>query len=99
MLNIPAGWALCNGENGTPDLQNNFVVGAGDTYAVDGVGGSINHNHTFNDDGHTHTFSPGSGLSLFGGGSNTTDETIATGTTDNANGLPPYYGTAYIMEL
>lgn len=24
---IPAGWALCNGQNGTPDLQKKFVVG------------------------------------------------------------------------
>ncbi|MFH1429776.1 MAG: hypothetical protein ABIH39_08570 [Candidatus Margulisiibacteriota bacterium] len=27
--NIPAGWALCNGSSGTPDLRNRFVVGAG----------------------------------------------------------------------
>jgi len=26
---IPAGWALCNGQNGIPDLQERFVVGAG----------------------------------------------------------------------
>ena len=26
---IPDGWALCNGENGTPDLRGRFVVGAG----------------------------------------------------------------------
>lgn len=24
---IPAGWALCNGDNGTPDLRGRFVVG------------------------------------------------------------------------
>lgn len=27
--NIPAGWFLCNGLNGTPDLRNKFVRGAG----------------------------------------------------------------------
>lgn len=37
---IPAGWALCNGANGTPDLQNRFVVGAGAAYAVNATGGS-----------------------------------------------------------
>ena len=37
---IPAGWALCNGANGTPDLRNRFVVGAGDTYAVGEKGGA-----------------------------------------------------------
>jgi hypothetical protein len=48
---IPSGWALCNGANGTPDLRNRFVVGAGSTYAVNATGGSadaivVAHNHT-----------------------------------------------------
>ena len=38
--NIPSGWALCNGSNGTPDLRNRFIVGAGSTYAVGNTGGS-----------------------------------------------------------
>jgi hypothetical protein len=43
---------LCNGSNGTPDLRNRFVVGAGSTYAVDATGGSadaitVSHTHTF----------------------------------------------------
>ena len=37
---IPAGWFLCNGSNGTPDLRNRFVVGAGGAYAVDATGGA-----------------------------------------------------------
>jgi hypothetical protein len=37
---IPSGWALCNGSNGTPDLRDKFVIGAGSTYAVDATGGS-----------------------------------------------------------
>ena len=36
---IPGGWALCNGQNGTPDLRDRFVVGAGSTYAVAAKGG------------------------------------------------------------
>ncbi len=36
---IPTGWALCNGENGTPDLQDRFIVGAGNDYAVGSTGG------------------------------------------------------------
>jgi hypothetical protein len=48
---IPAGFVLCNGLNGTPDLRNRFVVGAGSTYAVDASGGSadaivVSHAHT-----------------------------------------------------
>ena len=37
--NIPDGFALCDGTNGTPDLRNRFIVGAGDIYAVKNVGG------------------------------------------------------------
>ncbi|MCA0350386.1 MAG: hypothetical protein LCH85_00190 [Chloroflexi bacterium] len=37
---LPGGWVLCNGQNGTPDLRNRFVVGAGATYAVGTTGGS-----------------------------------------------------------
>jgi hypothetical protein len=48
---IPAGWYLCNGNNGTPDLRDKFIVGAGSTYAVAATGGSadavvIAHTHT-----------------------------------------------------
>jgi len=37
---IPAGWQLCNGSNGTPDLRDRFIVGAGTTYAFGDTGGS-----------------------------------------------------------
>lgn len=40
LTNIPAGWALCDGNNGTPDLRNRFVFGAGDAYAVAAKDGS-----------------------------------------------------------
>ena len=62
--NIPTGFVICNGSNSTPDLRNRFVVGAGDTYAVDATGGSANatlptHNHSatssVTDPGHAHS--------------------------------------------
>jgi hypothetical protein len=28
IANIPSGWYLCNGSNGTPDLRDKFIVGA-----------------------------------------------------------------------
>jgi len=37
---IPAGWRICDGTNGTPDLRDRFVVGAGSTYAVGATGGA-----------------------------------------------------------
>jgi hypothetical protein len=60
---IPAGWVLCNGANGTPDLRDRFIIGAGNTYAVNATGGSADsvvptHTHaaTVTDPGHSHTF-------------------------------------------
>jgi len=63
---IPAGFYLCNGSNGTPDLRDRFIVGAGGSYSVAQTGGSadaivVSHNHTatststVTDPGHTHT--------------------------------------------
>ena len=48
---IPAGWLLCDGTNGTPDLRNSFILGAGNAYAVGATGGStdaivVSHTHT-----------------------------------------------------
>lgn len=37
---IPYGWVLCNGENGTPDLRDRFIVGAGNNYDIGNKGGS-----------------------------------------------------------
>lgn len=33
-------WAICNGQNGTPDLRDRFIVGAGGKYAPDVTGGA-----------------------------------------------------------
>jgi len=51
VVNIPTGWALCDGANGTPNLRDRFIVGAGSTYSVAATGGSkdavlVNHTHT-----------------------------------------------------
>ena len=60
---VPLGWYLCDGTNGTPDLRDKFIVGAGSTYAVAATGGSadaivVSHNHTatsvVTDSGHSH---------------------------------------------
>lgn len=62
---IPLGWNLCNGQNGTPDLRNRFIVAAGDSYSVAQTGGSadtpiVAHTHTatstsvVTDPGHQH---------------------------------------------
>jgi microcystin-dependent protein len=58
VASIPSGWFLCNGSNGTPDLRNRFVVGAGSTYDVDDTGGANSVTLTTSQiPSHTHTFS------------------------------------------
>ena len=55
--NIPSGWALCNGQNGTPNLQDRFIVGAGNQYSVGATGGSATRTlSTSNMPAHTHIF-------------------------------------------
>jgi len=48
---IPSGWVICDGSNGTPNLRDSFIVGAGNNYAVGAAGGSadsivVSHTHT-----------------------------------------------------
>jgi len=58
---IPSGWRLCDGNNGTPNLVDRFVLGAGTTTpTVGSVGGSkdaivVSHTHSITDPGHSHS--------------------------------------------
>jgi hypothetical protein len=36
---IPRGWQLCDGTNGTPNLKDRFIVGAGHSYSPGNTGG------------------------------------------------------------
>jgi microcystin-dependent protein len=60
VASIPTGWALCDGQSGRPDLRNKFVVGAGNSYAVNAGGGNkdaivVSHTHTGTVASHSHT--------------------------------------------
>lgn len=67
IANIPSGWALCDGTNGTPDLREKFVIGArvdsgGAAKAnISGslvqTGGNMNHDHGAGTGNHTLTTS------------------------------------------
>lgn len=43
LATIPSGWSLCDGTNGTPDLRDKFIVGAGSSYSVSDTGGENSH--------------------------------------------------------
>jgi len=98
VASIPTGWALCDGNNGTPNLQDSFILGAGNTYNPAATGGSATHTHT-SDTAHTHALAAGS---IIQAGS---DYHMNTGTpgksdpTGAANTFPTYYALAYIMKL
>jgi len=40
VVDIPDGWALCDGSGDTPDLRGSFVLGAGGSYDPDDDGGN-----------------------------------------------------------
>jgi len=99
IVDLPDGWVLCDGNNGTPNLQDRFLVGAGVSYAVGATGGSTNQTHTFTSNNHSHSLAglkevqSGTGLGSW------TDSVAVTGTTNSSNNRPPFYALAYIMKL
>ena len=61
---VPAGWHICDGTQGTPDLRDKFVVGAGNKYAKGATGGEESHILTSNElAAHQH---PGSETNMAG---------------------------------
>ena len=68
---IPSGWVLCNGQNGTPDLRDKFVLGAGNNYTVGDTGGEKEHALTIDEmPNHTHSVTASFTASRLGYGSN-----------------------------
>lgn len=103
---IPEGWALCNGANGTPDLRDRFIVGAGGSYSVGNTGGentvtlTVNqmpsHNHSVS--ACTPTGATGSYISATNSSKNATPVTsTSTGGGQAHENRPPYYALCYIM--
>jgi hypothetical protein len=96
---IPSGWNLCDGSNGTPNLTDRFIVGAGATYAVNGTGGANSatlttsnlpahtHTATVTDPGHRHTYNSQDTVSGGGGGYSLSRTHASAGT--NLTGYTP----------
>jgi len=103
---IPSGYVLCDGQNNTPNLQDKFVVGAGNNYAVEATGGSADatlvshtHNLLYNHGsfgGSSGAVTPRSGNSPVTPGISGRVSTEGSSAT-NAN-LPPYFALCYIMK-
>ncbi len=106
---IPSGWALCNGANGTPNLRDRFIVGAGSSYGVGATGGEVSHRLTINEmPSHTHTESygvawdPGPGPFIPAYRDSRGVRTFTSNPTGGGQpheNRPPYYALAYIMKI
>jgi len=108
IADIPDGWSLCDGTDGTPDLQDRFVVGAGGSYAVDDTGGAESVQLTLDEiPSHAHTYQQTTGATFADSGptdqgtDNFTDsqQTTSTEGGDQAHeNRPPFYALAYIQK-
>lgn len=108
MSTIPFGYALCDGQDGRPDLRDKFILGAGLNYPIGSVGGEKAHTLTISEMPR-HRFQVanvpfGQNYSAGSGGSrNSVDATTIftnyLGDDVPHNNMPPYYSLAYIIKL
>jgi len=107
IASIPAGYLLCDGNNGTPDLRNKFIVAADEddlgkaTSSIIGgheqTGGSVQHDHTTSSTG-TCTLNTGTGV-MAGDNFDRDGTTNNTGEALTEVAVPPFYALAYIMKV
>ena len=89
---IPAGWLLCDGSNGTPDLRGRFIFGAG-TLPVGNIGGSDTVKLTSDQIPYANF----GGIASANGGSYGVFGNPMT-TNNPVSIMPPYYTLAWIMK-
>jgi hypothetical protein len=108
IASIPTGWRLCDGTNGTPDLRDRFVLGAGNSYTAQTTGGSVTiavsnipahtHGFTFPSVGYSATFNSSQEALSVGGRNNGDQARTFSSTGGGSNYLQPYYALAFIMR-
>ena len=107
---VPNGWLLCDGKEGTPDLRDRFVLGWG-SRSIGDVGGEERHTLTVDEmPSHTHDAGSLTARGATGGGGgleasgavpasvSVTGNTGSTGGDASHNNMPPYYVLAFIMK-
>ena len=106
LSSIPANWQLCDGTNGTPDLRDRFIVGAGKSYSVGVNGGEAMHTLTTAEmPPHAHNMNGFHIGSRWGAEHPTFIPGGAGIYTDSAGGgqphenRPPYYALCFIMKV
>lgn len=101
VADIRKGWALCDGNNGTPDLNGRSVIGAGGSFAVGDRGGVTSHTHAFTSNTHAHSINyTGPFVGELGGNLRAMTNNVAVlGTTDSKSTRSPYHALCFIMKL
>lgn len=97
---IPSGFRLCDGVQGTPDLRDKFLAGAGNAYAPGNTGGG-NHRHVIETDDLFLTFTTHGALDMEPAATISTN-TIGhnhAGHTSVVDIRPPYKSLSWIMKL
>ncbi len=105
IANIPTGWVICDGNNGTPNLLSKFVCGVATAATNPGAtGGEASHTLTEAEmPSHHHTYSLYNQVST---GNRSTDGNVGpntVNTSDTGGGSahenrPPFYAVAYLMK-
>ena len=110
--NIPKGWAVCNGNNDTPDLRSRFIVATGNGYKLKDRGGEERHQLNTNEmPSHRHSYGyrgadiddDWKGQNNLYSVSHTVDWnssiTYNTGGSQPHENRPPYYALLYIKRI
>lgn len=108
--NIPNGFALCDGKNGTPDLRDRFLVGAGNSYKLGNTGGvnmvtltiaqMPSHEHdVYSGRYGSNIYSISCDGSSYGGILDHKHKTKSAGGNQPHENRPPYYALYYIIKL
>lgn len=110
---VPEGWAVCDGQNGTPDLRGRFILGVSEAHPMGETGGAEEVTLTVDEmPRHSHAYY------LAKGGKSIVSSSVGNNTgypyLSNANSfadagdmgsnephpnMPPYYALIYIMKL
>ena len=106
---LPQGWVLCDGQNGTPNLKGRFIYGWSGTgrsaTIQDGGGSELVTLTVAQMPAHTHSMqvdtTGGWAKSSIGSGelNKRTDQTGSTGGNQAHENMPPFLVLAYIMKI
>lgn len=105
---VPEGWHICNGEDGTINLQDMFILGAGPNHAVGTTGGSEEVVLSIEQmPKHTHSYTRVSANKPVNNGNQTSasawdfmsTDTSEVGSSQPHPNMPPYYALLYIQKI